>query len=208
MLRDHPQTVPAETLPVETKGERTRSRLLDLAIRRFAAEGFRRTSVSDIARDASLTPAAVYAYFAGKEALFEAAVDADAAALIDEARTASAGGSIHDREVRFISTLIGRVEAHPLARRVLGGLEPEVVDRLLRLPALEAFTEELARELADAQRAGDVRADVDPALLARGLETIVLSLLMGHVQTGAGADEERSTGVAEVLDAAFRPPRA
>ena len=38
--------------------------------------------------------------------------------------------------------------------------------------------------------------------------TIVLSLLMGHVQTGAGADEERSTAVAEVLDAAFRPPRA
>ena len=70
--------------PVETpgtKGDRTRRRLLDLAVRRFAADGYRRTSVSDIARDADLTPAAVYAYFAGKEALFQAAVDADASAL-------------------------------------------------------------------------------------------------------------------------------
>ena len=40
------------------KGERTRRRLLDIAVQRFAADGFRRTSVSDIAREAGLTPAA------------------------------------------------------------------------------------------------------------------------------------------------------
>jgi AcrR family transcriptional regulator len=34
-----------------TKGERTRQRLLEAAIQRFAADGYRRTSVSDIARD-------------------------------------------------------------------------------------------------------------------------------------------------------------
>src|SRR6266545_4993894 len=37
---------------VPGKGERTRQRLLDIAVRRFAADGFRRTSVSDIAREA------------------------------------------------------------------------------------------------------------------------------------------------------------
>ena len=45
----------------ETKGERTRRRLLELAVRRFADEGYRATSVSAIARDAGITQAAVYA---------------------------------------------------------------------------------------------------------------------------------------------------
>ena len=48
------------------KGERTRARLLEIAIRRFAADGFRRTSVSDIAREAGLSPAAAYASLPAK----------------------------------------------------------------------------------------------------------------------------------------------
>src|ERR671910_1608635 len=75
------------------KGERTRQRLLEIAVRRFAADGFRRTSVSDIAREAGLTPAAAYAYFAGKDGLFQAAVDADASALIEAARSAGGPGA-------------------------------------------------------------------------------------------------------------------
>ena len=41
-----------------TKGDRTRRLLLEIAVRRFALDGFRRTSVSDIAREAQLSPAA------------------------------------------------------------------------------------------------------------------------------------------------------
>jgi AcrR family transcriptional regulator len=192
---------------VETKGERTRTRLLELAIRRFAAEGYRRTSVSDVARDAGLTPAAVYAYFAGKEGLFEAAVDADAAALIDDAQSVSRSGSILDQEIRFVAALIERVDHHPLARRVLAGLEPDAVHRVVRLPSLDALTADFARELADAQRAGEVRDDIDPTLVAKGMESIVLALLMAHVQTGEGLEESRSAAVVSVLEAVLRPAR-
>src|SRR5690348_16296931 len=69
----------------ETKGERTRRRLLELAIQRFGERGYRATSVSEIARAAGLTQAAAYAYFPSKEALFDASIDADAAAAIAEA---------------------------------------------------------------------------------------------------------------------------
>ncbi len=188
------------------KGELTRARLLDGAIRRFAAEGYRGASVSDIARDAGLTPAAAYAYFAGKEALFEAAVDADAAALIDVARGAAGEGPVRERELAFVGALVEHVDEHPLARRVLAGLEPDVVHRLLDLPSLHAVREECARDIADAQRAGEVRADVDPGALASGLESIVLALLMGHVQTGAADDRARAQGVIALLDAALRAP--
>ena len=188
------------------KGERTRRRLLDIAVQRFAADGFRRTSVSDIAREAGLTPAAAYAYFAGKEGLFQAAVDADAGALIEAARSAAAeGASAREQLFLFVGELRERVDDHPLARRVLSGLEPEVVARLLTIPSLVALTAALADELAEAQAASDIRPDVDPAEIAVGLETIVLALLMAELQTGLTVEPERQAGVLAVMDAALRP---
>jgi AcrR family transcriptional regulator len=188
------------------KGERTRRRLLDIAVQRFAVDGFRRTSVSDIAREAGLTPAAAYAYFAGKEGLFQAAVDTDAGALIEAARSAAAGGaSAREQLFLFVGELRERVDDHPLARRVLSGLEPEVAARLLTIPSLVSLTAALADELAEAQAASDIRDDVDPAEVAVGLETIVLALLMAELQTGLTVEPERQAGVLAVMDAALRP---
>ena len=189
------------------KGERTRQRLLDIAVQRFAVDGFRRTSVSDIAREAGLTPAAAYAYFAGKEGLFQAAVDADAGALIEAARSVAAKrASAREQLFLFVAELRERVDDHPLARRVLSGLEPEVAGRLLTIPSLVALTAALADDLAEAQAASEIRADVDPAEVAVGLETIVLALLMAELQTGLTVEPERQAGVLAVMDAALRPP--
>jgi AcrR family transcriptional regulator len=173
----------------ETKGERTRRRLLELAVRRFAVEGYRSTSVSAIARDAGITQAAVYAYFPSKEALFEAAVDRDAAELIAEAR-----GELDESlplanqiPVLLLHLRLG-VDGHRLARRVLAGQEPEVVARLVDLPALQDITADLARELGAARERGELRPDVDVDELAAGIETVVLSLLMSAVQVPGEAD--------------------
>jgi AcrR family transcriptional regulator len=190
---------------VPGKGERTRARLLEIAIRRFAAEGYRRTSVSDVAREAGLTPAAVYAYFAGKEALFKAAVDADAGALIDEAGPNVSRGNARAQFASRVAELVARIDDHPLARRVLAGQEPEVVGRLLDLPSLQTLTATFAEQLAKGQETGDVRRDIDPTVVATGMEAIVLCLLMGVVQAGVDPASEMGAGVAEVLDAALRP---
>ncbi|MEP6626220.1 MAG: TetR/AcrR family transcriptional regulator [Acidimicrobiia bacterium] len=195
--------IPTDT--AGTKGNRTRQRVLDLAVARFAADGYRRTSVSDIARDADLTPAAVYAYFAGKEALFQAAVDADASALIDESRDEVEGLPMREGVGTMVSVLVTRVAHHPLAARVLSGREPDVIDRLLDLPSLQRLTEDVAAGIEVAQAAGDVRADIDARLLAEGLEAIVLSLLMSSLQAGVGADSPRAVATRAVLDAALRP---
>ena len=189
-----------------TKGDRTRRRLLDIAVARFAADGYRRTSVSDIARAADLTPAAVYAYFAGKEALFEAAVDADASALIDESRAAVVGLPMRDGVAAMVTVLADRVSDHPLAARVLAGHEPDVIDRLLELPSLARLTDDVAAGLEVAQAAGEVRADLEPRLIAEGLESVVLSLLMSSLQAGVSATSRRAEAARAVLDAALRPP--
>jgi AcrR family transcriptional regulator len=206
VLTSYDADVTAQLTVAPGKGERTRRRLLEIAVRRFAADGFRRTSVSDIAREAGLTPAAAYAYFAGKEGLFQAAVDADAGALIEAARSVAAErASAREQLFLFVGELRERVDDHPLARRVLSGLEPEVAARLLTIPSLVALTAALADDLAEAQAASEIRPDVDPAEVAVGLETIVLALLMAELQTGLTVEPERQAGVLAVMDAALRP---
>jgi AcrR family transcriptional regulator len=124
----------------ETKGERTRRRLLEIAIERFGERGYRATSVSEIARSAGLTQAAVYAYFDSKETLFDAAVDADAAAAITETSRQSANIDANQLVPMLLIFLLGTIDQHPLAKRVLAGHEPDALRRLINLPALADLT--------------------------------------------------------------------
>jgi AcrR family transcriptional regulator len=194
-----------------SKGERTRQVLLETAIRRFAVDGFRSTSVSGIAREAGLTPAAAYAYFQGKEGLFSAAVDADAAGLIQEALQPVLVGTFDGEWASLIGALVSGLDNHPLARRILAGREPDHTERLLGIPALAELEAGIADRLLAGQEAGEVRADISPPLLASGLVTTILSLLIASLQTGVPADGERSGGVMALLEAALslprRPPR-
>jgi AcrR family transcriptional regulator len=131
-----------------TKGERTRQAVLEAAIARFGRDGYRRTSVAEIARDARLSGTAAYAYFPNKEALFIAAVDEDAAAVIEEGlSTLTDDLDIDQWRQTLMFTLLDAVQRHPLARRVLSGLEPEFTVRLLGIPALEQLLKETTERI-------------------------------------------------------------
>jgi len=193
-----------------TKGERTRKALLDAAIARFARDGYRGTSVAEIARDARLSGTAAYAYFPNKEALFVAAVDEDAAGVIDEALSTLTDADDIDLDKwrrELIFTLVGAVERHPLARRVLSGLEPEFTVRLLSIPALEQLRKEFGARLQAQQLSGEVRNDIDAQSIANGLTTIVLSLLMSLLQMGTDPVTFLGMDVAAVVEAALGPPQ-
>lgn len=190
-----------------TKGERTRKALLEAAIARFGRDGYRGTSVAEIARDARLSGTAAYVYFPNKQALFLAAVDEDAAAVVDEG-LASLTDAVDLDEWRgtLIFTLLSAVDRHPLARRVLTGLEPDFTVRLITIPALEQLRKECGDRIAAEQLAGKVRADVDPQQIANGLVTIVLSLVMSLLQTGTDPATLLGADVTAVVEAALRPP--
>lgn len=190
----------------ETKGERTRRRLLEIAIDRFGDRGYRSTSVSEIARSAGLTQAAAYAYFSNKEKLFDAAVDADAAAAIAEAADHTDGVPPNQLVPMLLVQFLGHLDEHPLVRRVLGGHEPEAMRRLINLPALTRLTGAIADRVRDGQTAGDVRSDLDADAFSHGAETIILSLLMSVVQVGATTEARRQLGVITIFDAVLRPP--
>jgi len=199
--------MPESTIAGTTKGKRTRQALLEAAIARFGRDGYRRTSIAEITRDAQLSGTAAYAYFSNKEALFIAAVDEDAAAVIEEGLSSMTGDvDPHHWRRTLIFTLLSAVERHPLARRVLSGLEPEFTVRLLGIPALEQLRKESTERIRAQQLAGEVRDDIDAQQIANGLTTIVLSLLMSLLQTGADLATVVGPDVAAVVEAALSPP--
>jgi AcrR family transcriptional regulator len=191
-----------------TKGDRTRQALLGAAVVRFAREGFRGTSVADVCRDAGLSTTASYPYFANKEALFVAAVDEDVAALIDDAVSFVAMSEDSEQWARsMMQGLLGRLAEHPLASRILRGLEPEFTIRLLHIPALEELRKTVTELIRVEQIEGAVRQDIDPAQTANGMVVIVISLLMAATQTGPAGIDQVVGDVESVLHAATRPPR-
>lgn len=190
-----------------TKGERTRRALLEAAIARFGRDGYRRTSLADITRDAGVSGTAPYAYFANKEELFIAAVDADAGPVIEEGLAALTGDVTLDHwRAPLIIGLLAALERHPLARRIVAGLEPDYTVRLLTIPALDRLRTETARRLRAQQREGQVRADIDPDQIARGLVPLVMALLMALLQTRSDPAALLGPDVAAFFDAAILPP--
>lgn len=195
----------------QTKGERTRAALVAAAIRRFAQDGYQRTSVADVARDIAMTAGAPYRYFADKEALFLAAVDADGAELIDLVRVGvfqQMQWPVSAMLSRLTEQLSQALDDHPLVARILGGAEPMGPERLLALPNLAALRAELTGFLRLGQGAGLVRAQADPAQLALGIETAVLYQL-AHVASlrgsGAAPDRDRWRALAGLVEAALAP---
>jgi AcrR family transcriptional regulator len=191
----------------EGKGAQTRRAILDAAIVRFGREGFRATSVADIARDASVGGTVAYAYFPNKEALFLAALDEDAAGVISEGMHSVVRATVDDWRQTLFFTMVEAVERHPLARRLLAGLEPDVTDRVLEIPALAELRKAVAERMRSDQLTGRVRTDIDPATMANGVVAILLSLLMSVVQIGSATAATYANDVAAVFQAAIeRPP--
>ena len=116
-----------------------REHILAAAARRFAADGFHRTSMADVIDEAGLSPGAVYRYFRGKEEIIVA---------ISLAAMGAVTQVIHDalRDHRPFPELISALPAALLQ-------VPDADDRL-RL-AVQAWGEALRNPgLADAMRHG------------------------------------------------------
>lgn len=180
-----------------TKGQRTRERLLRAAVDRFGAQGYRATSVSQLSRDAGLTPAAAYAYFADKDACWAAAVTADLDDL-DEQITARAMSSSRPL-YELMSLLVQGLQEHPLARRVMVEGTHADLNLVLQHRLFAGTTAMVARGLRARQALGVLAADADPDVLATGIETVMFSMVLSTVRAGLDEEPERIASVLEVL---------
>lgn len=169
------------------KGDRRRKELVGIATRLFAAKGFDKTSLQDIADEAGLTKAAVYYHFPDKARLYEAVVVSRLAENYAQVLAAVdlAGGPL-DRLEAFVRTTARRIDedragwvASSSIYRVLGpqDLAPAIRTGRDRL-------ERLLREIVvEAIEAGDLR-EVDPAMLGRLIYSALNHIPRWHSPSG------------------------
>ncbi len=194
-------TNPRQTL---TKGQRTRDRLLRAAVSRFGAEGFRATSVSQLSRDAGLTPAAAYAYFEDKDAFWIAAVNADLDSIEAEIRERAFASD--SPLLELMAGLVNGLQQHPLTRRVMVEGTPADLQLILQHSLFAGTTQILTERLRARQQSGLVRYDVDPAVMATGIETVMFSLVLSTVRAQLEDDPQRIAAVVAILRSAVGGP--
>jgi len=158
--------------------EASLGKLLHAALKLFVSQGYRSTTLEQIAGEAGLTKGAVYFYFGNKASVLVALLDRVETQVVDattEAVTRS-GLSARDRMVTFLHSQARLGVTHPneVLLLILMSLEfsrgeGEVVDRIARIYArLYTLVEGLIRT---GQKAGEFRDD----LPARELSAIVMA---------------------------------
>jgi AcrR family transcriptional regulator len=163
-----------------------RRQILSAALRCFARQGFHRTTMQDIFREADLSPGAVYSYFTSKDELIAAIIAemmgfiAQTAMLfrepLPEGRLRTPGEALAEMIERYQDLELGTVDER--AR-----IFPHLVGEQQRDPQLNAAVragiERLRLGFETLARAAQERGELDPALEPEHLSRVVVSLLQG-----------------------------
>lgn len=189
----------------DTKGARTKARVLAAAVEHFAALGLNGGSVPEIARSAGTSHATVYQHFGRKEELFREAVEADLTALFGSIVPALDTTLDPEALIGLLPTLLLEGQRRPLARRVIADTDKEQTEALLDLPALGALEDRLTAAIAASQAAGTLRADIEPAAMAAGLIAITLPMLVVAFRLDGMPAIPRAASALDLLVAALRP---
>lgn len=166
----------------QQQSERTRAALIEAATALLLDRGYEGTTLALLARRVRMTKGAIYHHFADKEALLRAVVEhvrrtweREVGAHIPQAGDAHERlGALFDHQARLIDrepALCLLVTGMTLQSRSMGRELAAVVE------GITADLMELVRRiLADGQRAGTVRTDLDASDLARSVVAIVKAI--------------------------------
>jgi AcrR family transcriptional regulator len=164
--------------------------LMTSALKLLKRDGYRRVRLEDIARDAGVSKATVYHYFANKDELLTQSVTSRMAERREdiERRIANAGGSAADRlrivlEDFWINSLTA--QSGLWQRMVVGEMATEAPDVFAAwakgLVQRWRFVERLIEE---GKTTGEFRADADAAVAARLIISALAQQALLHVHLG------------------------
>jgi AcrR family transcriptional regulator len=195
--------------------EARRRQILTAALRCFARQGFHRTTMQDIFREAELSPGAVYSYFKGKDELIGAIIVetmgfvVESGAVFSEplpgGRLRLPGEALAELIERYKDFELGTVEER--AR-----IFPHLVGEQQRDPQLNAAVraglERLRAGFETLARAAQERGELDPGLDPERFSRLPLSLMQGLLVQlavyGDALDVDAYAGAAAAL--LDRPP--
>lgn len=170
-----------------TRGDDRQAQLLEIAGRLFAKNGFKGTSLRDIAEEAKITKAALYYHFPNKEALYERIVLHGLEQLLDKVMVATAPER----------TAVGKIRAFMLTTAdhytenrdswVTGSnafhTTEESASRAKGVMFRDQYEKHLRNCIREGIKTGELR-DVDPAIAGRLLLSTINSMSRWHKADG------------------------
>lgn len=153
------------------KAERTRRQILAAAVERFAATGFEKTRLEDVAEDVGLVGSAILYHYKDKRELYRAVLDD---LFTHSAEEALAGeGSVGDRLEAVVRALVRSVADRPAAASIMlretMSNDPDLQERMT--PVLR----QVGTVFAEGVRNGDIKpVRNDPYHLISGVVGAVL----------------------------------
>lgn len=152
--------------------ERTRRAVLDAAEQLFAERGFDGVSMRDIGDASGVSQPLIHHHFGSKEDLYGAVLrqsaDDYAARFPEIARVADQPADLRDEMTRIFNFM----RENESLRRIVGWCRLEGKQGMLT--ACQELRRALVQRIAEAQRSGMVRADINPASIAVMLESVVI----------------------------------
>ncbi len=178
-------------------GRDKRNLILDAAIKVFARNGYHGSRVSDIANEAGIAYGLVYHYFKNKEEVLDTIFDEQWTGFLDAVEAIADGGG--DTEDKLLSVAALILNAYRVRRDWVKVLvfeiqrSPRFHDRD-RLEAMGRLFGLVGRILAEAQKAGELRSDVEPRmasyLFIGGLDIVVTGRVLDVLRVEGDADDE------------------
>jgi TetR/AcrR family transcriptional regulator, acrAB operon repressor len=175
--------------------EQTRQRIVAAARKVFARQGVTRTTLEEIARAAGVTRGAIYWHFADKTELFYAMREQVSLPLIDRTGFTFSGdaddplGSVE----KFLRGVVAALRSEPATQQTfqimgfkceyVGELQRELDRQRSRCTDLHG---NLARVYRSAQRAGQLRPGLTPALAAVATCSFLIGLVRMWLMDKAG----------------------
>ncbi|NYH78780.1 AcrR family transcriptional regulator [Actinopolyspora biskrensis] len=169
--------------------------LLRTAVKVFHERGYDGTSMEDLAKRLGITKSAIYHHVSSKQELLRLSVDRALDALfavLDEPRSREGEpmDRLHHVVRRSVEVLIDELPFVTLLLRVRGNSKVER-QALARRREFDHLVGEL---VAEAERAGSLRSDLDPALTSRLLFGMVNSVIEWYrPRQGLSKDEIAET---------------
>lgn len=191
----------------DNEKNRIHNKLLDAGYELFSQYGFKKTSVSDIAKASGIASGTFYSFYASKEELFFALMEQEEQRIQHSLLQQLHGAPMNKVAfIRFLKQSLQLIIDNPILKEVL---LPEQLESIIRKVPTSQWegnyagdVEKLGPLIVEWQTRNVVRADLEPALIVNLIRSLVLLSLQKKAigeELFSDTFEHLATSVAQYL---------